>query len=87
MGNAIKELSQSHQAESLACAELFARPPSQVMSIPLGFLIHQGRGAPSVDWDRLMKFLCLSRSVLAQRCCAGITELSLERGKSPGYGI
>lgn len=87
MGNAIKELSQSQQAESLACAELFAQSLSQVLSIPLGFLIHQGRGAPSVGWDWLMRFLCPSRSVLAKGCSVGIAELSLERGKHPGYGL
>lgn len=87
MGNAIKQLSQSQQAESPACAELFAQSPSQVLSFPLGFLIHQGRGAPSVGWDRLMRVLSLSRSVLARGCCAGIAEISLERGKPPGYGL
>lgn len=87
MGNAIKQLSQSQQSESPVCAELFARSPSQVLGIPLGFLIHQGRGAPSVGWDRLMRFLCLSRSVLATGCCAGIAELYLEREKHPGYGL
>lgn len=83
MGDAIKELSQSQQAESPACAELFAQSPSQALSIPLGFLIHQGRGAPSVGWNRFMRFLCPSRSVLARGCSSGVAELSLERGNAP----
>lgn len=87
MGDAIKELSHSQHTESPACAEMFAQSPSQVLSIPLGFLIHQGRGVPSVGWDRLTRFLCLSRSVLARGCSSGVAELSLERGKRPGYGL
>ena len=86
MGDAIKELSQSQRAASLAHTELLAESPSQVLNIPLGFLIHQGRGTPSMGWDGLMRLLCPSRAVLARGCAAGLTELSLAREKPPGYG-
>lgn len=82
MGNAIKELSQSQEAESLACAELFAgaEHPSGIFNSPR-------QRVPICGLDRLTSFLCLGRSVLARGCCSGIADLSLERGKCPGYGL